>query len=380
VKGRVRAAAVALAVLALAVFPGNGAAQSTEEQDLEQLRARIRGLERQIGSLRTREQTERTQLETLDLELELRNRELEIAVRTVRRLAAEHDFLEARVLDLSVRYEVQKHFIERRVRALHKMGGLSYLRLLFSARADRTALESMGMLNYLVQRDARAIDQYRAMKKALAEDRKALAERSAEVASAHELVASRQQQLEEKRREQQALVASLREQSRRSEAQLTELTEKAERLERLMKLLYDRDRVSIAGSVTQLRGALSWPVRGEVVAEFGRQRSRRFATFTINNGLSIAAEPGTEIRAIFDGTVLYSQWFKGYGNLVILDHGERVFSLYGNTRSVRVTQGDRVMAGEVVGAVAEAEEDGGGMLYFEIREDNQPVNPRVWLR
>jgi murein hydrolase activator len=167
---------------------------------------------------------------------------------------------------------------------------------------------------------------------------------------------------------------------RRSEAQLSELTEKAERLERLMKLLYDRSGRSIAGSVTQVRGALSWPVRGEVVEEFGRQRSRRFATFTINNGLSIAAEPGTEIRAIFDGTVLYSQWFKGYGTLVILDHGERVFSLYGNTRSARVAQGDRVMAGEVVGLVAEAEEGSGGLLYFEIREDNQPVDPRVWLR
>lgn len=379
-RGRARPAVLALALFLLAVPAGDGAAQSTEERDLEQLRTRIRGLEREISSLRSREQTERTQLQTLDLELELRNRELEIAVRTVRRLAAERDFLESRVRDLSARYEEQRSFIARRMRALYKMGGLSYLRLLFSARTDRAALESMGMLNYLVQRDARAIDQFRAMRKALAEEREALAERSAQVASAHELVAARQKQLEDKRREQQALVANLRERSRRSEAQLTDLTEKAERLERLMKLLYERDRVSIAASVTQLRGALSWPVRGEVVEEFGRQRSRRFATFTINNGLSIAAEPGAEIRAIFDGTVLYSQWFKGYGNLVILDHGERVFSLYGNTRSVRVTQGDRVMAGEVVGAVDEAEEDGGGLLYFEIREDNQPVDPRAWLR
>jgi cell division protein FtsB len=118
VSERFSPAAIALGLFFLAVSPGYGSAQSVEQQDLEQLRSRIRGLERQIGTLRSREQTERIQLETLDLELELRNRELEVAVRTVRRLAAERDFLEKRVEELSLRYEVQKSFLERRMGAL----------------------------------------------------------------------------------------------------------------------------------------------------------------------------------------------------------------------------------------------------------------------
>ena len=77
--------------------------------------------------------------------------------------------------------------------------------------------------------------------------------------------------------------------------------------------------------------------------------------------------------------MIYSQWFKGYGNLVVVDHGERVYSLYGNTRGPVVAVGNKVTPGQVITSVAEGD-DGGGFLYFEVREDNKPADPRRWLR
>jgi septal ring factor EnvC (AmiA/AmiB activator) len=96
--------------------------------------------------------------------------------------------------------------------------------------------------------------------------------------------------------------------------------------------------------------------------------------------VKIAAAPGLPVRAVFQGTVLFSQWFKGYGNLIVLDHGHRVFSLYGNLKSPAVAVGDRVAAGQPIAGVGESEEAPPGLLYFEIRQDNRPEDPQQWLR
>jgi len=117
-----------------------------------------------------------------------------------------------------------------------------------------------------------------------------------------------------------------------------------------------------------------------VIESFGRQVDPKFSTVTFNNGLKIAAPPGSEVRSVFTGTVLFSQWFKGYGNLIILDHGNRVVSIYGNLKSPAVAVGDRVSAGQAIAGVGESEEARAGYLYFEIRQDNKPDDPRKWLR
>jgi septal ring factor EnvC (AmiA/AmiB activator) len=121
-------------------------------------------------------------------------------------------------------------------------------------------------------------------------------------------------------------------------------------------------------------------VEGRVIETFGKQVDPKFSTTTFNNGLKIAAPAGAGVHAIFPGTVLFSQWFKGYGNLMILDHGNRVFSLYGNLKAPSLAVGDHVIAGQTIAGVGEAEEAQDGYLYFEIRQDNKPEDPQKWLR
>ncbi|MDX1584217.1 MAG: peptidoglycan DD-metalloendopeptidase family protein, partial [Thermoanaerobaculia bacterium] len=352
-----------------------------EERDLRELRRQISRLEERLGRLESKERSVALELEKVELELELRDRELSAAERAVASLIVDQNLIERRLSELAREHERQERYLSKRMRALYKMGGLSYLRLLFSARTDQNMLASIGMLNYLVQRDAKAITEFQAMEAAIERESAALEERRVEVERAHEIVRARQRAVEEKRNEQSRLLAEVREQSRRSRARLSELSEKAERLQRLMDLLYSQESRGVSGTpISEFRGALSWPVEGRVEESFGKQRSERFATFTVNNGLTIRSEAGTPVRAIYNGTVLYSQWFKGYGNLIILDHGNRVFSLYGNLRSSGVDSGESVRAGETIGLVGESQEVQRGELYFEIRENNKPVDPEDWLR
>src|ERR1051326_3437709 len=134
-------------------------------------------------------------------------------------------------------------------------------------------------------------------------------------------------------------------------------------------------RTAVPGAASILR-----PLLIVTVENFGVRCRPKFSTVTINNGLKIEAAPGTAVRAVFEGTVLFSQWFKGYGNLIILDLGNRVFSLYGNVNSPLVNVGDRIANGQHIAGVGESEDASSGHLYFEIRQDNRPEDPQKWLR
>jgi len=185
--------------------------------------------------------------------------------------------------------------------------------------------------------------------------------------------------------QKQAVLARLRIEEYTAEAQLGALEEKARRLQRLVDTLSLQKRgVPATLDIRSVEGALPWPVEGKIIEHFGRQRNPKFATYTISSGLKIQAAPGTQVRAIFEGTVLFSQWFKGYGNLIILDHGNRVFSLYGNLKQSGVTVGDRIASGQAIAGVGESEDAPAGLasgyLYFELRHDNRPEDPEKWLR
>jgi len=183
------------------------------------------------------------------------------------------------------------------------------------------------------------------------------------------------------RADKERVLVSLQNEGSRSEEKLAELEEKAKRLEHLLDVLSRQNGTAAAATdIRTVQGALAWPVQGKIIEHFGKQRNAKFSTVTFSNGLKIAAAPGAEVRSVFAGTVLFSQWFKGYGNLVILDHGNRVFSLYGNLKSPAVTLGDRVGAGQALAGVGESEDAHSGYLYFEIRQDNKPEDPQKWLR
>ncbi len=132
--------------------------------------------------------------------------------------------------------------------------------------------------------------------------------------------------------------------------------------------------------LTPFRGELDWPAEGRIVAPFGRQMRSRFGTVVRKNGLEIAAAEGGRVLAIHDGTVAFADPFTGYGRLVIVDHGDQAYSLYGYLASLQVSRGATVGRGAVLGTVGRAPAGDGPRLYFELRVDGKPVDPVEWLR
>lgn len=127
----------------------------------------------------------------------------------------------------------------------------------------------------------------------------------------------------------------------------------------------------------QLRGQLRFPVRGELIGRFGAQRAEGGTTW---RGVFIRAPSGTEVRAVSAGEVVFSDWLRGYGNLLILDHGSEYLSVYGNNDALFREVGDNVAGGDAIASVGVS---GGGLesgLYFEIRHQGRALDPMQWVR
>jgi len=127
------------------------------------------------------------------------------------------------------------------------------------------------------------------------------------------------------------------------------------------------------------KGRLSFPVRGNVTSSFGRHKHPEFNSFTVSNGLSFGSAQGAEIHAVFDGQVIYADYFKGYGNMVIIDHGGGYFSLYGHTSRIQRKVGANVIRNETIAEVGDVDSADGPKLYFEIRYQGKPVDPAPWF-
>ena len=373
--------ALALALILAITLPA-AQAQSGRDADLTRIRVEIANLRKRLDDVRTQTRSAEHDLEAADLELSIRTGELRLAVDMQTQLEQQQHEIEAEVGSLVPRIAQHKQFLRKRVAALYRLGGLSYLRLLLSIDERRDPVKAVSMLSFLVSHDARALARFQGEREQLQARYAELADRQRQLAGVRRMVEERQRAMASARNTKERMLRTLQSEGSHEEVKLAGLEEKARRLEHLLEVL-SRQNGAAAGSAIDIRtvqGALAWPVKGKIVEQFGKQRNPKFSTITFNNGLKIAAAAGTEVHAVFAGTVLFSQWFKGYGNLVILDHGNRVFSLYGNLKSPSVLVGAQIGAGQAIAGVGEAEEAQSGYLYFEIRQDNKPEDPQKWLR
>jgi len=134
----------------------------------------------------------------------------------------------------------------------------------------------------------------------------------------------------------------------------------------------------LEGDFSSLKGQLPWPVKGRLTNKFGSARAE--STESIWDGVLIDASEGTEIRAITSGKVVYSDWLRGYGLLIIIDHGKGYMTLYAFNQSVYRQVGEWVDAGEVVASVGQSGGRSHPGLYFGIRNKGKPVDPLEWCR
>nr|WP_319396137.1 peptidoglycan DD-metalloendopeptidase family protein [uncultured Desulfobacter sp.] len=133
-------------------------------------------------------------------------------------------------------------------------------------------------------------------------------------------------------------------------------------------------------SFARQKGRLPYPVKGKIISKFGTKRKGDYNAFTFQSGIDIKAERGTPVKNVFSGEVMFSQWLKGYGNLMIINHGNNYYTLYAHVEELYKKKGDRVDTGEIIGTAGDTGSIKGPCLHFEVRHHGKPVDPLKWLK
>jgi septal ring factor EnvC (AmiA/AmiB activator) len=269
--------------------------------------------------------------------------------------------------------------VRRRLVAIYKTGDGSFLRLLFGAESPEQMAEDYDFLGRIVGRDRDLIDRYRAR----LEERQAALERLARLEKQQQaaLADSKEQQATLKKAEKvkHRLVAALRKDQSSLARQLEDLQEGARRLAALIKSLESENTAEYTektGLFPEQKGRLEWPLPGRVTVHFGTSRHPDLGTLHDSQGIEIACQPTCPVRAVWGGRVVFANEFKGYGNLMIVDHGDSFYSLYAQVARLEKKVGDRVSRGETIALSAPGEKS---RVYFEIRQSGTPLDPEDWL-
>ncbi|MEE9543775.1 MAG: peptidoglycan DD-metalloendopeptidase family protein, partial [Thermodesulfobacteriota bacterium] len=159
-----------------------------------------------------------------------------------------------------------------------------------------------------------------------------------------------------------------------------ELKDAADSLTGLIAKLRDSntDNAELSGFALE-KGRLKMPVDGKIVSSYGRKKHPRYNTITFNNGIKIKAGFGDSVKSVYGGRVAYVGWLKGYGQVMIIGHGDGFYTLFGHLFRVLKERGSEIEAGEVVALVGDSGTDGAAGLYFEVREGGVPRDPMTWL-
>ena len=356
---------------------GAAAANTADQQRLDKVRERRAALEAELRRLRGEEKSLLGEVERLELELRLRNEELTELQLTLRRTRGELDAAVTRVAQLETSLAAARLALAAHARALYKLGDMSYLRLLLSIDRPSDFFRGYRFISTLARRDNARVAAFRKDLGALGTEKAALERRTRESIELRGRLTTARRNIDAQRSRKTALLTSLVEKKELNAAYLEELAQAESRLQQLLAGLGGGDVAVLP--MGAFRGSLPWPVEGRVVAGFGRRKHPRFDTYTIHNGIEIEAPPETAVHAVHEGQVVFADRFRGYGLMVVVDHGGKHHSLYAQLQDVAVSVGQQLAAGDIVGTTGPGAEDGPG-LYFEMRYQGRAEDPLDWLK
>lgn len=381
----------------------------------QESRERLKEVQRELG--REREKVREAGKKEVSLARELARLEQDLKEKTkiLQGLEEKLRGSQQRIVKLSqeiasteTRLGRSRNLLKRRLRAIYKQGRFGYVRMLLSAEDFSAAGRRLKYLSAVAGQDQRLMRAYSATLADLSRKRTELERYKAEVADAKEKAAATRAQIAEEQRKRRVLLASVREEKAGHLAAIKELEVSAKDLQALIARLQSEEErqrraartaprregsrgevpggkeevpdIRDDGRFAQLKGRLPWPTTGSLAATFGRQEHPRFRTVTFNRGIEIAAPEGRDIVAVADGTAIYADWFKGYGRLIILDHGGGYFTLYAHASELLARAGEAVSRGQVIARVGDTGSLEGPQLYFELRHKGKPQDPLAWLQ
>jgi murein hydrolase activator len=401
-----------LLILLALLWPQVAGANEVESKksELEALKQRLQSLQREFRA------AEEHRTEATD-ELRQSERSISEAVRQLRQLEQDQRQANAELRTLQEesaatekRIEQQQASLNDALRAAHQRGQGDALRLMLSGKDPNQTARDLRYLTSLSRAQLTLIESLRADLERLEQLKIEASNKTAVLAELHDARLKEQKKLQSERHEREQVLSRLSAQIKKQRSEIATLkrdelrmTQLVERLNRLVAEKAAREKAaksakapakSAAGRplgvntrtpepfqtdkpFSRLKGSLSLPVKGELLNRFGAPREEGGVSW---KGLFIRATPGSVVKAIAAGQVVFSEWLRGFGNLIIVDHGEGYMSLYSNNESLYKQVGDPVQPGDAIATVGNSGGQSDNGLYFEMRHQSRPINPMHWVK
>lgn len=370
--------ATAFCALSTSCFAYSADPIRLSQSHLQQVSQTMTGIKGRLDSDKNQANTLENSLQSLETQMGQLNHEIELVNQSIQ---AEDEELQ----QLTIRQKNYEQALEQQRQKLIQMLQLSYT---FSKENDlKTMLNQEHPENmdrylqydrYLNQARLALIQQIHQSLSELAQTENALAQKKNDLTQLKQKKLAQQANLRKMIGSRKQLIKNLQVEMGSSQSQLEQLSQSKKELEAtLSKILSEQDRRvdQVRVAADQLKGSLAWPVKGKVVGHFN---DRFENTEVTRNAVEISAPAGSAVHAVYSGQVVFSGWMRGIGLLVIVQHGKDFVSLYGHLQHANVTIGESIAAGTEIGEVGNSGGQNHAGLYFQLREDQKPLDPELW--
>ena len=375
----------------LSVHPGEGANSSSIKDEISQERLRLQQLNQKIAETNKKASRIKKEhgsvlknIEKLDRRLFRQKKERNRINEQIKEKDQELAALSITISDLSKNVRTHRDAISARLRLLYMEGRTGYLKPLFAAKTFADASQRMDYISWIAQREHQLVRQFQ-------HDLVSLERLNEEQINAREELRHLQEETRHTikeiswlKRKKRTVLVSLSKKKDTHKRTVEDLKRSAEQVDSILKALDQRFQLTQSrlrkrpGKLPSL-GSFLWPVKGKIVSFFGRQKHPTFDTYINKKGIEIQAREGSPIQSVSSGTVVYADWLKGYGLVVIVDHTNGFYSLYAHASKLLVAEGNSITTGQIIGETGETGVTEKDALYFELRKGTTPIDPLKWL-
>lgn len=381
---------------------GAGAAATTATQaqdELQELRGRISALQKKLAAAEETKSEASDALRESEQAISEANRELRDLNRQARNSGAKLGTLHKTSQDTRTRLQAQQEMLGRMLRRQYLQGEPDALRLVLARENPNDMARQLHYLAYIARARARLVDGLRSNLTELDRLTREIAEEAAAITRIAKEQATQKKRLENEKRARAGVLTKVSRDIRAQQQQIRVMQNNENRLTRLIdqlaRLVQQPQRPQRpaagkprprnesvpgdtgGGAFAAQRGTLALPVRGELGGRFGSPRADGGITW---KGVFIAARSGDDVKAVAGGRVVYADWLRGFGNLLIIDHGDSYMTLYANAESLLKQVGEMIRGGDTIATVGNSGGNAESGLYFEMRHAGKPFDPLTWVK
>jgi murein hydrolase activator len=387
---------LALSALVLCAAPAlaQDSLEAQKRREMEDLQRLAREHRQRAGQLQKRETQVMTQLKRTERDLNTTRRRLRNLQQRERQLDNALDITRVNLQRSLQSLDQQRARLAKRLRNVYKSGANRDMEFMLSAQSFGQLLARWDYLVMVAEQDRLILEDIRGRKEQVEADQQRLEVNLDEIERNRKRTTNESSRLDDLRSERAKTVKTIQSQRQAYEAAAEELEKTARAIRSLLANLEAKRREEAArarsegrtpqpysGDFAKGQGSLDWPLRGTVIGRFGNEVHPKWGTVTPNNGVDIQAAIGSPVKAVAKGRVEYtSDDYGTYGQMIILNHGDGYFTLYGHLSQISVAVGAEVAPGQVIARSGDSGSLKGPILHFEVRKGGTPLDPSDWLQ